>query len=45
MAQQREDLQLKLSSAEDQIHHHLAALRNLQIVLEQFQKGEIAIPL
>jgi hypothetical protein len=40
MAQQRDDLQLKLSAAEDQIHHHLAALCNLQIVLEQFQKGE-----
>jgi len=40
IAQQRDDIQQKLSAAEDQIHHHLAALRNLQIVLEQFQKGE-----
>ena len=41
IAQQRDEIQLKLSAAEDQIHHHTAALCNLQIVLEQFQKGQI----
>jgi len=41
IAQQRDEIQLKLSAAEDQIHHHSAALCNLQIVLEQFQKGQI----
>nr|CAD7429739.1 unnamed protein product [Timema monikensis] len=39
IAQHRDDIQQKLSAAEDQVHKHSAALRNLQAVLEQFQKG------
>ncbi|GLH12312.1 Thyroid receptor-interacting protein 11, partial [Gryllus bimaculatus] len=38
IAQQRDDVQLKLSAAEDQVGKHSAALRNLQAVLEQFQR-------
>nr|CAD7603507.1 unnamed protein product [Timema genevievae] len=41
IAQHRDDIQQKLSAAEDQVHKHSAALRNLQAVLEQFQKGKI----
>ncbi|XP_069698547.1 thyroid receptor-interacting protein 11 isoform X2 [Periplaneta americana] len=40
IAQQRDEIQQKLSAAEDQVQHHSAALRNLQIVLEQFQKDK-----
>ncbi|CAG2068818.1 unnamed protein product, partial [Timema podura] len=39
-AQHRDDIQQKLSAAEDQVHKHSAALRNLQAVLEQFQKDK-----
>lgn len=38
---ERERLQKKLSQSEDQVQHHAVALRNLQVVLEQFQKGEL----
>lgn len=40
LQQQKEDLSVKLSEAEDRESKHRAALINLQCVLEQFQKGE-----
>ncbi|KAK3913989.1 Thyroid receptor-interacting protein 11 [Frankliniella fusca] len=38
IGQQRDELQSKLSAAEDREQKHAAALRNLQAVLEQFQR-------
>ncbi|XP_066599423.1 thyroid receptor-interacting protein 11-like [Prorops nasuta] len=38
--QQRDDIQNKLSNAEDKIMSQTAALTNLQIVLEQFQRDK-----
>lgn len=40
IVQQRDDIQRKLSQAEDKVLAHAASLTNLQIVLEQFQRGE-----
>lgn len=37
---QRDDLRVKISDTEDENNKHVAALTNLQFVLEQFQKGE-----
>lgn len=39
IVQQRDDIQAKLSAAEDKVLSHTASLTNLQIVLEQFQRG------
>lgn len=39
--QQRDDIQNKLSTAEDKILSQTASLTNLQIVLEQFQRGDL----
>ena len=39
--QQRDDIQNKLSAAEDKILASTASLSNLQFVLEQFQRGNI----
>lgn len=39
IVQQRDDIQNKLSVAEDKILSQTASLTNLQIVLEQFQRG------
>lgn len=39
IGQQRDELQSKLSAVEDREQKHAAALRNLQAVLEQFQRG------
>jgi len=41
IGQQRDELQAKLSAAEDRGQKTAAALRNLQAVLEQFQRGEL----
>ncbi|XP_063981202.1 thyroid receptor-interacting protein 11-like isoform X2 [Diachasmimorpha longicaudata] len=38
IVQQRDDIQSKLSAAEDKVAAHTASLTNLQIVLEQFQR-------
>ncbi|XP_014233301.1 thyroid receptor-interacting protein 11-like [Trichogramma pretiosum] len=38
MAQQRDDLQNKISAAEDKVASYTASLTNLQLVLEQFQR-------
>ncbi|XP_034938260.1 thyroid receptor-interacting protein 11-like [Chelonus insularis] len=38
--QQRDDIQNKLSAAEDKVLAHTASLTNLQIVLEQFQRDK-----
>ncbi|XP_011298420.1 thyroid receptor-interacting protein 11 [Fopius arisanus] len=38
--QQRDDIQAKLSAAEDKVAAHTASLTNLQIVLEQFQRDK-----
>ncbi|KAG8039173.1 hypothetical protein G9C98_003480 [Cotesia typhae] len=40
LAQQRDEIQNKLSVAEDKVQSHSAALTNLQIVLEQFQRDK-----
>lgn len=40
ITQQRDHIQTKLSAAEDNIQLQSASLTNLQIVLEQFQRGE-----
>ncbi|XP_076675456.1 uncharacterized protein LOC143372793 isoform X2 [Andrena cerasifolii] len=40
IVQQRDDIQNKLSSAEDKIFSQNASLTNLQIVLEQFQRDK-----
>lgn len=40
IVQQRDDIQGKLSAAEDKVAAHTASLTNLQIVLEQFQRGK-----
>lgn len=40
ITQQRDQIQAKLSAAEDNIQLQSASLINLQIVLEQFQQGE-----
>jgi len=40
ITQQRDQIQAKLSAAEDNIQLQSASLTNLQIVLEQFQQGE-----
>ncbi|CAD6204984.1 GSCOCG00003085001-RA-CDS, partial [Cotesia congregata] len=40
LAQQRDEIQNKLSAAEDKVQSHSAALTNLQIVLEQFQRDK-----
>lgn len=37
---QRDDFQVKLSAAEDEIQRHKASLTSLQIVLEQFQQDK-----
>jgi len=37
---QRDDLQAKLSAAEDEVQKHQASLTSLQIVLEQFQQDK-----
>lgn len=37
---QRDDLQAKLSAAEDEVQKHAASLTSLQIVLEQFQQDK-----
>lgn len=39
--QQRDDIAMKLSQAEDRESRNQAALVNLQCALEQFQRGEI----
>ena len=39
IVQQRDEIQSKLSAAEDKVLSHTASLTNLQIVLEQFQRG------
>lgn len=41
LQQQKEDLSVKLSEAEDRESKNRAALINLQCVLEQFQKGNL----
>lgn len=41
LQQQKDDLSAKLSEAEDRESKNLAALINLQCVLEQFQKGAL----
>ena len=38
--QQRDDLQNKISAAEDKVLSYTASLTNLQLVLEQFQRGK-----
>ena len=38
--QQRDDMQVKLSVAEDKTLAFTASVTNLQLVLEQFQRGE-----
>lgn len=40
IVQQRDELQIKLSAADDKVLSHTASLTNLQIVLEQFQRGK-----
>ncbi|XP_057341818.1 thyroid receptor-interacting protein 11-like [Microplitis mediator] len=40
VAQQRDEIQNKLSAAEDKVQSQTAALTNLQIVLEQFQRDK-----
>lgn len=40
LAQQRDELLAKLSEAEDNDNKNQAALTNLQVALEIFQKGE-----
>jgi len=40
IAQQRDNIQAKLSAAEDKILLQSVSLTNLQVVLEQFQQGE-----
>lgn len=37
---QRDEALRRLSAAEDEVRHHTAGLRNLQTVLEQFQRGK-----
>lgn len=39
MVQQRDELQRKISAAEDKVLSYSASLTNLQLVLEQFQRG------
>jgi hypothetical protein len=39
--QQRDDLQNKISSADDKVLSYSASLTNLQLVLEQFQRGAL----
>lgn len=39
IVQQRDDLQNKISSADDKVLSYSASLTNLQLVLEQFQRG------
>lgn len=41
IVQQRDEIQSKLSAAEDKVLSHTASLTNLQIVLEQFQRGKL----
>lgn len=46
LSEQKEKLQEKLNSAEDLVEKHKASLTNLQIVLEQFQAGNLeGVPL
>lgn len=40
LTEQKERLQAQLAAAEDKLHKQAAALTNLQIVLEQFQRGQ-----
>lgn len=40
LAEQRDDALLQLSSAREEAENSAAALRNLQSVLEQFQRGK-----
>ncbi|XP_043279342.1 thyroid receptor-interacting protein 11-like isoform X2 [Venturia canescens] len=40
IVQQRDEIQAKLSAAEDKVLSHTASLTNLQIVLEQFQRDK-----
>jgi len=42
MAEQRDSALLQLSSAQETISSYTTSLSNLQMVLEQFQAGEIA---
>ncbi len=42
MLEQREDALLQMSNAQEQAHQNATSLRNLQTVLEQFQRGEIS---
>lgn len=43
IVQQRDEIQKKLSAAEDKVLAHGASLTNLQIVLEQFQRGNSSL--
>lgn len=40
MVDQRDDALLQMANAQEQAHQNAIALRNLQSVLEQFQRGE-----
>jgi len=43
IAEQRDSALLQLSSAQETISSYATSLSNLQMVLEQFQAGEIAM--